>query len=138
MNNSNSEIQLINPEGLYDPTPNAYTHIAVVPAGHTLVYISGQGGENSQGELTDDFHVQLKQAFKNLETALTSLGLTFSHVIKQTTLIVNHDESKLSILREESLKLWTDQKFPVNTLIPVPRLALDGMLVEIEMTAVKY
>jgi enamine deaminase RidA (YjgF/YER057c/UK114 family) len=32
--------------------------------------------------------------------------------------------------------LWPDGAAPACTLIPVPRLALDGMLIEIEATAV--
>jgi enamine deaminase RidA (YjgF/YER057c/UK114 family) len=37
-------IQRINPAGLYDPSPNGYTHAIAVPPETTLVYISGQGG----------------------------------------------------------------------------------------------
>ncbi|MBO9731169.1 MAG: RidA family protein [Chitinophaga sp.] len=137
MENDIKTPQLINPAGLYDPTPNAYSHMAVVPAGHTLVYISGQGGETADGHLVNDFRTQVKQAFANLATALASQGLTFQDVVKQTTLVVDHTENKLHILGEETSLIWTDKKFPVNTLIPVPRLALDGMLIEIEMLAVK-
>jgi len=129
--------QLINPAGLYDPTPNAYSHMALVPAGNTLVYISGQGGETADGHLVNDFRAQVKQAFNNLATALSSQGLTFKDVVKQTTLVVDHSEERLGILGEETSLLWPDKKFPVNTLIPVPRLALDGMLIEIEVLAVK-
>lgn len=129
--------QFINPAGLYDPTPNAYSHMAVVPAGNTLVYISGQGGETADGNLVNDFRAQVKQAFGNLATALAAQGLTFRDVVKQTTLVVDHDEDRLKILGEETSLIWTDKKFPVNTLIPVPRLALNGMLIEIEMLAVK-
>jgi hypothetical protein len=42
-------IRLINPEGLYDPSPNAYSQIALVPAGQRLAFISGQGGDNPDG-----------------------------------------------------------------------------------------
>ncbi|SEW50623.1 RidA family protein [Chitinophaga arvensicola] len=129
--------QFINPAGLYDPAPNAYSHIAVVPAGHTLVFVAGQGGEAADGRLVNDFRTQLKQAFSNLQTALTSQGLTFKDVVKQTTLIVDHNPEKLKILTEESLQIWPDKQFPVNTLIPVPGLALEGMLIEIDVTAVK-
>lgn len=58
-----------------------------------------------------------------------------SSVVKVTTLVVDHDAEKLKIIIEEFQKMWPDKQFPVNTLIPVPKLALDGMLVEIEATA---
>jgi enamine deaminase RidA (YjgF/YER057c/UK114 family) len=130
-------VQFINPEGLYDPSSNAYTHIAVVPAGQTLVFVSGQGGETADGSLAPDFRTQLRQAFANLGIALAAQGLTLQDVIKQTTLVVDHSKERLTILTEESLKVWPERKCPVNTLIPVPRLALDGMLIEIEVLAVK-
>lgn len=130
-------VQLVNPEGLYDPAVNAYTHIAVVPAGQTLVYVSGQGGETADGNLVPDFRIQLRQAFANLATALASQGLSLQDVVKQTTLVVDHNEEKLRILTEESLVVWNNRKCPVNTLIPVPRLALEGMLIEIEVLAVQ-
>jgi enamine deaminase RidA (YjgF/YER057c/UK114 family) len=127
----------INPAGLYDPSPNAYAHIAVVPAGNTLVFIAGQGGETADGNLVNDFRAQVKQVFRNLEVALESQGLTFKDVVKQTTLVVDHNPEKLKILTEESLLVWPDKQFPTNTLIPVPGLALTGMLIEIDVTAVK-
>lgn len=130
-------VQFINPEGLYDPSSNAYTHMAVVPAGQTLVYVSGQGGETADGNLAPDFRTQLRQAFENLGIALAAQGLTLLDVVKQTTLVVDHTEARLAMLTEESLKIWRERKCPVNTLIPVPRLALDGMLIEIEVLAVK-
>lgn len=137
MNKAIESVQFINPEGLYDPSPNAYTHMAVVPAGQTLVYVSGQGGETADGNLDADFRTQLRQAFDNLSIALAAQGLTLQDVVKQTTLVVDHSEARLAILTEESLKVWPERKSPVNTLIPVPRLALDGMLIEIEVLAVK-
>ncbi len=137
MHQAIDQVQFINPEGLYDPAANAYTHIAVVPAGQTLVYVSGQGGETADGSLVPDFRTQLKQAFDNLSKALACQGLTLQDVVKQTTLVVDHDQEKLRILTEVSLAIWTNRKCPVNTLIPVPRLALDGMLIEIEVMAVK-
>ncbi|WP_315820324.1 Rid family hydrolase [Paraflavitalea speifideaquila] len=57
-------------------------------------------------------------------------------VFKVTTLIVDHHGDKLKILIEAFQKMWPDKQFPINTLIPVPALALEGMLVEIEATAV--
>lgn len=128
-------ITTINPKGLYDPTIHAYAHVTVVPAWHKQVYISGQGGQDLNGDLAADFRSQLKQAFQNIATALASVGLTFKDVVKQTTLVVSHDAEKVRILVEESLLIWPDQRFPANTLIPVPCLALEKMLIEIEVIA---
>lgn len=127
-------IQLINPAGLYDPSANGYTHVAVVPAGATLVYLAGQGGEDQDGNLVDDFTTQLRQAFANLRIALTAASARPEQVVKLTTLIVNHDEIKLQQLGAEVQAIWGNRP-PTQTLIPVPRLALDGMLFEVEAVA---
>ncbi|MNR69446.1 hypothetical protein D3C85_1947010 [compost metagenome] len=58
------------------------------------------------------------------------------NIAKLTTLVVDYDDEKHQILIEESTKIWADLKFPVNTLIPVQRLALSGMLIEIDATAI--
>ena len=128
------ENQRINPVGLYNPSANGYTHVATVPPGATLVYIAGQGGENENSELAPDFESQLKQAFTNLCTALAAVGASPEHVVKLTTLVVEHDESKLQQLTTQIQNIWGERP-PTQTLIPLPRLALDGMLFEVDAVA---
>ena len=130
-----SEIRFINPIGLYDPTPNGYTHVVIAPAQGTTVYIAGQGGEDENGNLVDDFAIQLRQAFTNLRIALTAAGARPEQVVKLNTYIVHHDESKLAQLTSEVLAMWGKQT-PAQTLVPVPRLALNGMLFEVDAVAV--
>lgn len=126
--------QFINPNGLYDPTPNGYSHIAIAPPDSKIIYISGQGGEDENGNLSADFAVQLKQAFTNLHIALDAIGVHPKQVVKLTTLVVEHNESKLQQLGAEVKTIWGEQT-PTQTLIPVPRLALDGMLFEVDAVA---
>ncbi|MGL5795406.1 MAG: RidA family protein [Waterburya sp.] len=123
--------KFINPDGLYDPTPNGYSHIAIAPPETRIIYIAGQGGEDENGNLADDFAVQLKQAFTNLRIALNAVGADPEQVVKLTTLVVEHNESKLQQLGEEVKAIWGEQT-PTQTLIPVPRLALDAMLFEVD------
>ena len=130
-----SETRFINPIGLYDPTPNGYTHIVIAPTQGATVYIAGQGGEDQNGNLVDDFATQLKQAFANLRIALAAAEARPEQVVKLTTYIVDHDESKLAQLTSEILAMWGKQT-PAQTLVPVPRLALDGMLFEVDAVAV--
>lgn len=130
------EIQRINPIGLYDPSPNGYTHVATAPPGATVVYVAGQGGEDENGNLiVGDFAAQLKQAFANLHIALAAVSASPEQVVKLTTLVVEHDESKLQQILTEIQAMWGDQP-PTQTLIPVPRLAIDGMLFEVDAITV--
>jgi enamine deaminase RidA (YjgF/YER057c/UK114 family) len=126
---------LTNPPGLYDPRANGYSHVAALPADARLIFIAGQGGENSAGDLSPDFSSQARQAITNLSIALTSQGARLEQVFKLTLLIVDHDEHRLEIWTREAKAAWGEQGLPVCTLIPVPRLALDGMLIEIDAVA---
>lgn len=56
-------------------------------------------------------------------------------VAKLTVLIVDHSEEKLHILSKELERAFGPGPKPTCTLIPVPRLALDGMLFEVEAIA---
>lgn len=126
-----------NPPGLYDPRPNGYSHVAVTDTPARLVLASGQGGENERGELAHDFPSQLRQALDNVETALRGVHAGLGDIVRLQLLIVDHDETKLAHYTREIKRRWGEQRLaPACTLIPVPRLALDGMLVEIEATAV--
>jgi len=129
-------LEITNPIGIYDPRPHGYSHLASVPADRQLVFVAGQGGSRTDGILSDDFRKQVVIVFENIALALKSKNLTMANIAKLTTLVVDYDDAKHEILIEESNKIWPDQKFPVNTLIPVQRLALNGMLIEIDATAV--
>ena len=131
-------MQFINPAGLYDPRPNGYSHVVIanLAAPARLVYIAGQGGEDVNGVLSEDFATQVTQALTNLRTALDTAGTSLAHVAKVSALIVDHDEAKLAIFSTALRSAWGDAPPPACTLIPVPRLALDGMLFEIEAAAI--
>lgn len=131
-------LEITNPAGIYDPRPHGYSHVASVSARDLLVFVAGQGGSKTDGVLSGDFKMQVQIAFENIEIALASKGLKMKHIAKLTTLVVDYNEQKHEILIEESTRIWPDLKFPVNTLIPVTRLALDGMLIEIDATAVSF
>ena len=125
---SRPAFELSNPPGLYDPSNNGYSHVASVAPGARLLFIAGQGGEDVEGRLPAAFSDQARQALANLDTALRSQGSSLKQVFKLTLLIVDHDEHRLHDWVTEANRVWREGH-PVCTLIPVPRLALDGMLV---------
>ncbi|USX14738.1 Rid family hydrolase [Oxalobacteraceae bacterium OTU3CAMAD1] len=132
-----TQLKFINPPGLYDPRPNGYSHVVVAEAPARLIYIAGQGGETADGVLAEDFETQVEQALDNLQTALRAADAGLANVAKLTVLIVDHSEERLRIFGEALSAAWGDNPAPACTLIPVPRLALDGMLFEIEATAIR-
>ncbi|CDZ94447.1 YjgF family translation initiation inhibitor [Pseudomonas saudiphocaensis] len=66
----------------------------------------------------------------NLCTAIAAVGGTPQQIAKLTVLIVNHSEARLQVFGEELER--APGSGPACTLIPVPRLALEGMLFEVE------
>lgn len=126
----------VNPAQLYDPRPNAYTHVVTANTPARIIHVAGQGGEDDTGRLAADFEMQVKQAMTNLGAALAAADSTFSEVVKITVLIVDHDADRLAIFGRALGAAWGSHPPPACTLIPVARLALDGMLFEIDAMAV--
>ncbi|MCR4030555.1 MULTISPECIES: RidA family protein [Flavobacterium] len=127
-----------NPDSLFNPTPYGFSHASSVKTSGELVYISGQsGGLGKDHILSSDFRKQVQVALKNLTTVLDSYRLKPENVMKITILIVDHSSEKLKIWEEEISKTWKNKPFPASTLIPVPRLALDNMQIEVDAVAFK-
>ncbi|NIE98209.1 RidA family protein [Acinetobacter sp. Tr-809] len=136
MNKINTPIfKIINPNELYNPRGNGYSHIAVVPPNMRTIHIAGQGGENKNGELSEYFEQQVQQVFYNIQHALASVHAQIVDIAVLRILIVEHDAEKHQALIQIIQDLWKNHAFPACTLIPVPRLALEGMLIEVEATA---
>ncbi|MEC6392436.1 RidA family protein [Acinetobacter pittii] len=127
--------KIINPSTLYDPTPNAYSHVSLVESFKNIIHVAGQGGENSQGELSPSFEEQANQVFDNIQHALKAANAELSNIAVLRVLVVDHSVEKHQILIKIMQNLWKNHPFPACTLIPVPRLALEHMLIEVEATA---
>jgi enamine deaminase RidA (YjgF/YER057c/UK114 family) len=126
---------IVNPKTLYDPSPNGYSTAVITPRGARVAYISGQGGQDGTGALSPDFAVQVEQAYANLRAALDGVGAKPDQVAKLTVFVVDHDMSKLEVLTRNVKKMF-GEALPAQTLVPVPKLAVDGMLFEVEAVAV--
>lgn len=129
------ELTIVNPPNLGDPTPNGYSTAVIVPANARVAYISGQGGFDGKGALSPDFATQVAQAYANLGAALEGIGARPDQVAKLTVFVVDHDMSKLGVLTQSVTAMFGD-KLPAQTLVPVPKLAIDPMLFEVEAVVV--
>lgn len=133
-------LQHLQPPGLYDAAPNGYTHVVRVESPLRWIFVSGQGGENIAAELPDDFAEQVEQALANVQTALAAAGASMADVAKLTVLIVDHSLERFHLWQQALRQYWGEHQqpprpFPACTLIPVPKLALPGMLIEVDATA---
>lgn len=134
--------QILQPAGLYNSMPNGYSHVVAVQEPLRWLFVSGQGGEDALAHLPEDFALQASQALANLKTALAAGGADMGHVTKLTVLIVDHSLERFEQWQASLRQHWSEGEpghplpaFPACTLIPVPKLALPGMLIEVDAIA---
>lgn len=127
-------MKFINPPELGDSSKYGYTQIVLVPSDSNLAYIAGQTGADENGNY-GNFNEQVEQVFINLDKALKVIGATREDVVKITILSVDHNEEKLGLISAKRKSFWSNHR-PASTLIPVPRLASDEMLFEVDAVAV--
>jgi reactive intermediate/imine deaminase len=122
---------LLDPPGL--PAPISH-HANGVRAGDT-VYVSGQVALDAAGRLVapGDVVGQTRQALDNVKTVLAAAGATLDDVVKVTVYLANVDDRPRV---NEVRKAYFGANRPASTLVEVSRLAIAGLLVEIEAIAV--
>jgi enamine deaminase RidA (YjgF/YER057c/UK114 family) len=129
------EKKFINPPTL--STPRGYTHV-VTASGGKMVFIAGQVAWDAKGEIVGkgDLRAQATQVYENLKAALAAAGATFTDVVKMNTYIVNFKAADLPVIREVRAKYFPQENLPASTLVGVQALAVDGLLIEIEVIAI--
>ena len=83
-----TSIELLSPADLVQSP--AFSHVAIVPAGATQIYVGGQNAVDAAGQLVggDDIVAQVERVMANLETALESAGASMADLISVTILLV--------------------------------------------------
>ena len=128
------EKKFINPPTL--ATPRGYTHVVTATSGK-MVFIAGQVAWNTKGEIVGkgDLRAQATQVYENLKAALAAAGATLTDVVKLNTYMVNFKAADLPIIREVRAKYFLYENLPASTLVGVQALAVDGLLIEVEVIA---
>ncbi len=135
MNPTVDNRKITNAPGLYNPVQHGYSFAA--SARGEVVYFAGHWASDPAGNVIEgDFATQVDQTIRNLGISLTAEGLDWVHVVRIGSFVVDHDLAKLSTLTAALQAVWGDRP-PAQSLVPVPVLALPGMLYELEATAVR-
>ena len=133
----NIEMHILQPKEVCPPQ-GLYNHAISVSCGKML-FIAGQVGidENNQLVGLGDFNSQMVQVFKNLGKILDSAGASFENVVKFTTYLVrSQDMGDFYQKRKEIFsEIYSDGRYPPNTLVVIDRLASEKWLIEIEAIA---
>jgi 2-iminobutanoate/2-iminopropanoate deaminase len=120
----------VNPDQLH--TSPAFSQGVLVDGGRTL-YVGGQNGTDTGGQITGDTGEQTSQAFSNVLAVLAAAGAGPEHVAKLT--IYLHVEADLNAGFAASRDSWGDQPTAI-TVLRVAGLARPEALVEIDAIAV--
>jgi len=127
------QVEFKNPPEL--SKPNGYTHVVVVNGGK-IVFISGQVGMDKEGKISGDFSEQARQAFSNLQTALTAAGAKPANLVKVNYYVVGLNHEKLLAIREARDKIVDKNHPPASTLAGVQALFREDVQLEIEAEAI--
>jgi enamine deaminase RidA (YjgF/YER057c/UK114 family) len=122
------------PKGYGEFMRDTYHYSQGVQVGD-LVFVTGQGGWDDAFEIADDVDVQIRHAFRNVESVLAEASLTWADVIDITSYHVGVSESVLATMVQELRSHCPDHQ-PLWTVIGVAGLALPTMKVEITANAV--
>jgi len=133
MTTGNAEpIRRLNPPEL--GTPPGYSQVVDVRASR-IIFIAGQTALDREGALVgrNDFAAQADQVFRNLSTALQSVGCNASNLVKLTVFV--RDMGTYREARNRFFETVTPPAAPAVTLVEVSKLYGPDFLIEIEAIA---
>jgi enamine deaminase RidA (YjgF/YER057c/UK114 family) len=126
--------ELSNPPDLH-PAPG-FSHIAVA-TGTTVVHLAGQVALDRQFGVVggDDLGEQTKAAMRNVEVALAAAGVGWDDVVRRTIYTLHPTEYETITAAIDEVTGGADH--PAQTIVGVTGLAVPGLQIEIECTAVR-
>jgi enamine deaminase RidA (YjgF/YER057c/UK114 family) len=123
----------LQPDGLV--VSPAFSHVAVVPAGATTIYVGGQNGVDADGKIvSDDVAEQSASAIDNASTALESAGASLADVVQWTVFMVG-DADLNAAYQAIGLRLAGAGGPPLVSMARVAALGVPGALVEVSAIA---
>ncbi len=125
--------RLVNPAELH-PAPG-FSHVAIAEGG-TVVHLAGQVALAEDFSIVggDDLGAQTEAAMRNVEIALTAAGAGWDDVVRRTIYTLRPTEYETITAAIDRVTGGADH--PAQTIVGVTGLAVRGLLLEIECTAV--
>jgi enamine deaminase RidA (YjgF/YER057c/UK114 family) len=125
--------ELVNPTDLH-PAPG-FSHVAIA-TGTRIVHLAGQVALDPEFGIVggDDLGEQTKAAMRNVEVALRAAGAGWDDVVRRT--IYTAHPTKYETITAAIDEVTGGAEHPAQTIVGVTGLAVPGLLIEIECTAV--
>jgi 2-iminobutanoate/2-iminopropanoate deaminase len=124
-------VRALSPSSIRPPFAR-YSHGIAVPAGHRLVFTSGQLGIGADDTVPADCEAQADLCFANIAAILAEDGMTLANVIRINAWVTGREHLQ-GYMRSR------DRQFPgtppASTLMIVSGFARPEFLVEIEVVA---
>ncbi len=125
--------ELINPPELH-PAPG-FSHITIAE-GTRLIMFAGQVALDAEFNLVggDDLGAQTAAAMRNIETAINAVGIGWDDIVRRTIYTTRPTEHEAITAAIDEVTGGAGH--PAQTILGVTGLAVPGLLIEIEVTAV--
>ncbi len=125
--------ELVNPPELH-PAPG-FSHLALAQ-GQRLVFVAGQVALDPEFGLVggDDLGAQTRAAMENVKVALEAAGAGWDDVVRRT--IYTARPTEYETITTAIDEVTGGAAHPAQTIVGVTGLAVPGLLIEIEVTAV--
>jgi enamine deaminase RidA (YjgF/YER057c/UK114 family) len=123
---------LINPPELF--APPGFSHV-VTATGQRFVFVAGQVAITREFTIIGegDLAAQTKAAMESVGIALRAAGAGFEDVVRRTIYTLHPTE--FEVITQAIEEVTGSTEHPAQTLIGVTGLAVPGLLIEIEATA---
>lgn len=127
------EITLIQPDGLV--VSPAFSHVAIVPANATTIYVGGQNGVDATGKtVSSDIAEQSSRAIDNASIALEAAGASLADVV-QWTVLITAEADLAAAYAAIGPRLARKGAPPLVTAALVAGLGVPGALIEVSAIA---
>lgn len=133
------EVKRYNPSAW---TKGRFTEIVTVNGPGKTIYLAGVGAEDEKapaGQSAPILHLgnpyeQCRYAYEKIKRSLASQGATLADVVKQVVYVTDiRYQADVGKCRKEA---YGNGPIPANTFLVISALAIPGMLLEIDVTAV--
>lgn len=125
--------ELVNPPGLH-PAPG-FSHVAIA-SGTKVVHFAGQVALAPDFALVGegDLYEQTRAAMENLKVAMDAAGVGWGDIVRRTIYTLHPTEYETITRAIDAVTGGAEH--PAQTIVGVTGLAVPGLLIEIECTAV--